>query len=116
MRKPVFTIASAAAVLVACAAGYGSPPVQDQPSPSATPVSAFTFTVSAIEQNVITPGTPGLRYTPDEHMPFLELPDGTYDLWASGGGPYGTYLFHTSDFFALGSPEAVFHPAGAGTA
>jgi hypothetical protein len=74
-----------------------------------------TLTLSGVEQNVIAPGTPGLEYTPDEHMPFLRQPDGSFKLWASGGGTFGTYLFRTSDFLSLGTPTTVFLPSGPGT-
>jgi hypothetical protein len=79
------------------------------------PTGNPTFTLSGGEQNVITPGTPNLQYTPDEHMPFLRQPDGTFKLWASGGGTFGTYLFDTPDLFTLGTPTTVFQPSGPGT-
>jgi hypothetical protein len=56
-----------------------------------------------------------LQYTPDEHMPFLRQTNGTFKMWASGGGTFGTYLFRTPDFLALGAPMTVFTPSGAGT-
>jgi hypothetical protein len=84
-------------------------------SPGSRNPAAFTLTLSGEEENVIPPGTPGLQFTPDEHMPFIRQPDGTFKLWASGGGKFGTYLFQTPDLFTLGSPRSVFLPAGPGT-
>jgi hypothetical protein len=76
---------------------------------------AFTVTLSGNAQSVLSPVTPDLRFTPDEHMPFLRQPGGAYRLWASGGGSYGTWLFSTPDLYTLGTPTSVFLPAGPGT-
>lgn len=83
--------------------------------PASPNPAAFALTLSGDEENVIPPATPGLQFTPDEHMPFIQQPDGAFKLWASGGGMYGTYLFQTPDLDTLGSPTRVFLPAGAGT-
>jgi hypothetical protein len=95
------------AFLTSCGGSGGSSPASQNP--------AFTLTLSGDEESVIPPGTPGLQFTPDEHMPFLQQPDGTFNLWASGGGTYGTYLFQTPDLYTLGNPATVFLPAGPGT-
>jgi len=109
-------LAFGALAFAACAGGAtsaaSSPPTA---SPSPTPLTLTTFTLSGGEQNVIPPGSFGLQYTPDEHMPFLRQTNGTFKLWASGGGTFGTYLFRTSDFLTLGPPTTVFAPSGAGT-
>jgi hypothetical protein len=98
---------------VAASAGCGA---STTPSPTSTPALTMTaITLHGGEQNVIAPGPPALQYTPDEHMPFLRQPDGTYNLWASAGGAYGAYLFRTPDLFTLGAPATVFTPSGAGT-
>ena len=60
-------------------------------------------------------GTVASPYVPDEQMPYLRQPDGTFKLWAAAGGTFGTYLFDTPDLLSLGSPATVFAPAGAGT-
>lgn len=98
-------------ITLATGCGGGSSGRSSTPAANANP----TFTLKGGEQNVIAPGTTGLQYTPDEHMSFLRQPDGTFKLWASGGGTYGTYLFSTPDFLSLGTPTQVFLPAGAGT-
>jgi hypothetical protein len=103
-----FVIAGMLVVVLASCGGSG----HSSPAP---PNPTFTFTLSGDEENVIPPGTPGLEFTPDEHMPFLQQPDGTFNLWASGGGTFGTYLFQTPDLFTLGNPTTVFLPAGPGT-
>ena len=94
--------ASLAAGALSC--GSGSPPG-----------SHASLTLDGNEVNVIPPGTAGLQYTPDEHMTYRKQPDGTYRLWASGGGAYGTYMFQSADLLTLGAPTQVFLPAGAGT-
>jgi len=90
------------------------------PTPTATPsptptLALAAFTLSGGEQNVIAPGSTGLQYTPDEHVSFMRQSDGTFLLWAAGGGTYGTYLFRTPDLLSLGAPTSVFQPSGAGT-
>jgi len=85
------------------------------PSPQGAALDLSAFTLSGGEQDIIPPGMPGLQYTPDEHMTFLRQPGGTFRLWVSGGGTYGTYLFTTADFVALGAPTMVFGPSGSGT-
>ncbi len=100
----------------ACGSGGGAAPGPNpRPTASAAPLTLTAFTLSGGEQNVIPPGSAGLQYTPDEHMPFLRQSDGTFKLWASGGGTYGAYLFRTPDLFSLGAPSMVFAPSGAGT-
>jgi hypothetical protein len=84
------------------------------PTPQGSPATLASFTVGA-EQNAIPPGTPGLQYTPDEQMSFLRAPDGSFELWAAGGGTYGAYLFKTLDFSTLGTPTTVLTPSGPGT-
>jgi len=102
--------------LAACGSGGGASPAPNpRPTLSSAPLTLTAFTLGGGEQNVIAPGSPGLQYTPDEHMPFLRQTDGTFKLWASGGGSYGAYLFHTPDLFSLGAPTTVFGPSGAGT-
>lgn len=88
---------------------------------STTPSAQFTVVVGA-EQNVIPPGSAGLEFTPDEHLSYRHRPDGTYDMWVSGGGTIGTLGFNTPDLLALtsmrtvsGVPAGVFVPAGPGT-
>jgi len=111
--KPLRRVVPFGAVgIVLCLAGCGS---GGGSTPAAIPNPTFTLTLSGGEQNVIAPGTPGLQYTPDEHMPFLRQPDGSFKLWASGGGAFGTYLFRTTDFLSLGTPTTVFLASGAGT-
>jgi len=74
-----------------------------------------SFTLSGGEQSVLPAGTVASPYVPDEQMPYLRQPDGTFKLWASAGGTYGTYVFATPDLLSLGAPTTVFAPAGAGT-
>ncbi len=107
-----------AALFVSVAASATSAGCVGSATPSANAASAMTLTtikLNGVEQNVIAPGSPALLYTPDEHMPFLRQPDGTFKLWASAGGAYGTYLFRTPDLLAVGAPTTVFTPSGAGT-
>jgi hypothetical protein len=75
------------------------------------------------EQNVTMPGATNLMFVPDEHVTYQHQTDGTYRLWAAGGGTFGTFGFSTPDLLALtslamsnGEPAGVFSPAGAGTA
>jgi hypothetical protein len=106
-RSPFVIAGMLVVVLTSCGGSGGNSSASKNP--------AFTLTLSGDEENVIPPGMPGLQYTPDEHMPFLQQPDGTFNLWASGGGTYGTYLFQTPDLYTLGNPTTVFLPAGPGT-
>jgi hypothetical protein len=103
----------AGVIAFATSAGCGSSATPSARAPSALTLTAITL--SGGEQNVIPPGSPALQYTPDLHMPFMRLPGGSFKLWASAGGAYGTYLFLTPDLFALGAPTTVFTPSGAGT-
>jgi hypothetical protein len=59
---------------------------------------------------VLPAGTVASPYVPDEQMPYLRQPDGTFKLWASAGGTYGTYLFATPDLLSLAAPATVFAP------
>ena len=80
--------------------------------------AALTLTsipLSGTEENIIPPGTTGLEFLPDEHMSFIQEPLGSYRLWASAGGTYGTVLFQTSNLGSLGTPQSVFGPSGPGT-
>ncbi len=86
------------------------------PAPAALP-SAW-----GAEQDVISPGSAGLQFTPDEHLSFQRQPDGSFKLWFSGGGTIGTLGFTTPDLLALtsmktsnGVPSGVLLPAGPGT-
>jgi hypothetical protein len=99
------------AVLTACGSASGTGPAAGTP----------TFAVGA-EQNVIPPGSAGLEFTPDEHLSYLRQPDGTFDVWVSGGGTIGTLGFTTPDLFTLtsmatsnGVPTGVLVPSGPGT-
>jgi hypothetical protein len=98
--------------------------------PHATTVDASTsdavirtFTVDVgDEQGVTPPGAPNLLFTPDEHVTYQHQPDGTYKLWAAGGGKNGTFGFTSPDLLVLtsmvttgGTAAGVFLPAGAGT-
>lgn len=83
-------------------------------SPSA-PLALTTFSLSGDEQNIIPPGTAGLEFAPDLHMTFLQQTVGSFNLWLSAGGTFGTDLFQTSDLSSLGTPTTVFTPSGAGT-
>ena len=65
-------------------------------TPSPTPLKITSFKLAG-EQNVIAPGTTGFQFTPDIHMSFLRQTDGTYKMWAAGGGSFGTYGFTTPD-------------------
>ena len=85
------------------------------PAPQGSPLTLTSVSLTGAEQTVIAPGPANLEDTPDEHMPYLRQPDGSFKLWASAGGANGTYLFRTSDLGAPGSPTQVFAPAGAGT-
>jgi hypothetical protein len=76
-------------------------------------IASLTF--SGGEQSVLPAGTVASPYVPDEQMPYLRQPNGTFKLWAAAGGTFGTYLFVTPDLLALGSATTVFTPAGAGT-
>jgi hypothetical protein len=83
--------------------------------------SSFTVNMGA-EQDVISPGSAGLQFTPDEHLSFQRQPDGSFKLWFSGGGTIGTLGFTTPDLLALtsmktsnGVPSGVLLPAGPGT-
>ncbi len=107
-----------APLLAGILAFAASPGCAGSATPSAKAPSALTLTaitISGGERNVIPPGSPGMQYTPDLHMPFMRQPDGLFKLWVSAGGAYGTYLFRTPDLFALGAPTTVFTPSGAGT-
>lgn len=84
-------------------------------SPTA-PLGLMTFSLSGDEQNIVPPGTAGLEFAPDLHMTFLQQAEGSFNLWVSAGGTFGTDLFQTSDFSSLGTPTTVFRPSGAGTA
>jgi hypothetical protein len=121
--------------LVACGGGGGgsvavAPSMQGAtPMPSPNPSATFTplpnlsgsastiasFALGGGEQSVLPAGTVASPYVPDEQMPYLRQPDGTFKLWASAGGTFGTYLFDTPDLFSLAAPSTVFLPAGAGT-
>jgi hypothetical protein len=85
------------------------------PSPQGAALTLASFTLSGGEQNVLPAGTVASPYVPDEQMPYLRQPAGTFKVWASAGGTYGTYLFATPDLLSLGAPATVFLPAGAGT-
>ena len=118
---------------VACGGGGTAYPPSATPgltsTPSPNPSATFTplpsvqgamstvasFTLSGGEQSVLPAGTVASPYVPDEQMPYLRQPDGTFKLWASAGGTYGTYVFATPDLLSLGAPTTVFAPAGAGT-
>ena len=85
------------------------------PAPQGTARTLASFTLGGGEEAVLPSGTVTSPYVPDEAMPYVRQPDGTYRLWASAGGSYGVYLFDTPDLFALGAPTTVFGPSGAGT-
>ena len=85
------------------------------PAPQGSSLSLTSVTVTGAEQTVIAPGPADLEFTPDEHMPYLRQPDGSFKLWVSGGGVNGTFLFRTSDLATPGTPVQVFTPAGAGS-
>ena len=87
--------------------GFDSPPA---------PLALTTFSLSGDEQNVVPPGTSGLEFAPDLHMTFIQQTEGSFNLWVSAGGAFGTDLFHTSDLSSLGAPTMVFAPSGPGTA
>ena len=105
------TLAVLAAAASACGGGGSS-----GPGPG-----SFSVSMGA-EQNVISPGSAGLQFTPDEHLSFQRQADGSFKLWFSGGGTIGTLGFTTPDLFALtpmkssnGVPAGVLLPAGPGT-
>jgi hypothetical protein len=85
------------------------------PSPQGSSLTIASIALSGGEQNVLPPGTVTSPYVPDEQMPYLRQPDGTFKLWASAGGTYGVYRFDTPDLFALSAPSMVFAPSGPGT-
>ncbi|HXP92912.1 MAG TPA: hypothetical protein VN905_05540 [Candidatus Binatia bacterium] len=121
-------VALALAVFVAGCTGGSNVPISGVaaaptpvPSPTATVLKLSAFALGG-EQNVVPPGTANLQFTPDIHMSFQRQSDGTYKLWASGGGAFGTFGFTTPDFLTLtsmksagGKPAGVLLPAGAGT-
>jgi hypothetical protein len=103
---------------VACDGGpnradLGSPP----------DAGAISFSVSlGPEQNVVPPGSPGLQFFPDEHFSYQRQPDGSYKMWVSAGGTFGTLGFTTPDLSSLtsvktanGMPSGVLVPSGPGT-
>jgi hypothetical protein len=85
------------------------------PSPTGGALTVGSFTLGGGEQSVLPAGTVASPYVPDEQMPYLRQPDGTFKLWASAGGTFGTYLFASPDLLSLGAPTTAFLPAGAGT-
>ncbi|HZY39084.1 MAG TPA: hypothetical protein VFE53_20650 [Mucilaginibacter sp.] len=79
------------------------------------------FSVSlGAEQNVIPPQSPGLLYSPDEHLSYLGDGNGGYKMWFAADG--GTAGFSTTDMLNLtplksanGVPSLLLAPAGAGS-
>jgi hypothetical protein len=113
------------ASFAACGGGSSTAPAMPAANPNPTftplpplqgsPLALTSVTVTGPEETVIAPGPANLHDTPDEHMPYLRQPDGSFKLWASAGGVNGTDLFRTSDLGMPGTPTQVFAPAGAGT-
>ncbi|SDS82553.1 hypothetical protein SAMN05216490_1891 [Mucilaginibacter mallensis] len=73
------------------------------------------------EQNVIPPGSPGLLFSPDEHLSYLPNASGSFNMWFAADG--GTVGFSTPDMLNLsplksanGVPIPLLAPSGAGGA
>ncbi len=84
-------------------------------------VSQLQFSVMlGEEQNVISPASPGLLYSPDEHLSYLRNTAGGFNLWFAADG--GTVGFSSPDLLNLSSlksangvPSPLLAPSGAGS-
>ena len=47
----------------------------------ATKSQTLFSVVLGSEQNVIPPASPGLLYSPDEHLSYMRKPEGGYNVW-----------------------------------
>jgi hypothetical protein len=72
------------------------------------------------EENVISPASPGLLYSPDEHLSYLNKAEGGFSTWFAADG--GTVGFSTPDLLKLaplktdkGVPSPLLAPSGPGT-
>ena len=72
------------------------------------------------EQNVIPPASPGLLYSPDEHLSYMRNPEGGYKVWVAAD--LGTIGFSTPDLLNLtplksadGVPSPLLAPSGRGS-
>ena len=82
--------------------------------------TSFNVTLGP-EQNVIPPASPGLLYSPDEHLSYMPNPEGGYNLWLAADE--GTVGFSTPDLMNLtplqsanGVPSQLLSPSGPGSA
>lgn len=111
----LFQVAKKAIILL-CIIGSGcskhsTAPTAGQPQ--------FTVALGA-EQNVIPPASPGLLYSPDEHLTYLRTATGNNNMWFAADA--GTVGFSTPDLLALtplksanGVPSPLLAPSGAST-
>ncbi len=89
-----------------------------QPANAQTATQGFTIALGAPKQ-LFVPGQFDTKYIPDEHVPIVQQPDGTYHVFFTGlldrEQHFSTVLFSTDDFInytpVVGSPteaKAVF--------
>ena len=113
-----FTVARIAGILIVLLMIVSGCSKKNDTSPAQ--LNTLFGVILGTEENVIPPSSPGLLYSPDEHLSYLANTGGSFSIWFAADG--GTVGFSSPDLSHLtpiksdnGAPSPLLAPSGPGT-